>query len=271
MNLTKKKIWETIDIAKGGYAETGYEYFETIHDVPLMKAKNKEIWYIGTIYDGEKLKTKNLFTDENAARQAFESVKRFQESELASRYRFNGKSVEYLQDWLTEFGSNPYIGDSVYRYYALKELKQAESNVNNNIQGEKIMEDKITAIVKYPQKKPQTIALEKGLKPLQEIIGGIITSADLPDIEGVVGFVHDEGLLIGLEPNIYRPEYEDALVGPLVFVGEGDGGNDVSLTPEQTKQVMNYLEQNSVRDFGEFLYHIETRFAYYKPKKQMEM
>lgn len=133
------------------------------------------------------------------------------------------------------------------------------------------MKDKITAVVKYPQEKPQTIALEKGLKPLQEIIGGIITSADLPDIEGVVGFAHDEGLLIGLEPNIYRPEYEDALVGPLVFVGAGDDGNDVSLTPEQAKQVMNYLEQNSVRDFGEFLYHIETRFAYYKPKKQMEM
>lgn len=133
------------------------------------------------------------------------------------------------------------------------------------------MKDKITAVVKYPQEKPQTIALEKGLKPLQEIIGGIITSADLPDIEGVVGFAHDEGLLIGLEPNIYRPEYEDALVGPLVFVGAGDDGNDVSLTPEQAKQVMNYLEQNSVRDFGEFLYHIETGFANYKPKKQIEM
>lgn len=131
--------------------------------------------------------------------------------------------------------------------------------------------DKITAVVKYPYEKPQTIALEKGIKPLQEIVGGLITSAYLPDIEGVVGFAHDEGLLIGLDPNIYRPEYKDALVGPLVFVGMGDEGESISLTPEQVKEVTDYLEQNSVRDFGEFFYHIETGFAHYKPKKQAEM
>lgn len=131
--------------------------------------------------------------------------------------------------------------------------------------------DKITAVVKYPYEKPQTIALEKGLKPLQEIVGGIITGADLPNIEGVYGFANDEGLFIGLEPNIYRPEYEDALVGPLVFTGANGKGENISLTPEQAKQVMNYLEQNSVRDFGEFFYHIETRFAHYKPKEQIAM
>lgn len=133
------------------------------------------------------------------------------------------------------------------------------------------MDDKITAVVKYPYEKSQTIALEKGLKPLQEIVGGLITSAYLPDIEGVVGFANDEGLLIGLEPTIYRPEYKDALVGPLVFVGMGDDGDSVSLTREQVKEVTDYLERNSVRDFGELLYHVETNFSQYKPKKQSVM
>ncbi len=133
------------------------------------------------------------------------------------------------------------------------------------------MEDKLIAVVKYPYEKPKTVALEKGLKPLQEIVGGMIDAADLPGIEGVYGFANDEGLLIGLEPNIYRPEYEDALVGPLVFVGTGEDGDDVSLTSEQAKRVTDYLNQNSVRDFGEFLFHVETNFAHYKPKKQAEM
>lgn len=133
------------------------------------------------------------------------------------------------------------------------------------------MEDKLIAVVKYPYEKPQIVALEKGLKPLQEIIGGMITGADLPGIEGVYGFAHDEGLLIGLEPNIYRPEYGDALVGPLVFTGANIKGNNISLTPEQAKKVTAYIDANSVNDFGEFIYHVETGFAYYKPKKQIAM
>lgn len=133
------------------------------------------------------------------------------------------------------------------------------------------MNNKITAIIKYPYKKPQTIELEKGLKALQDIVGGMITAADLPNFEDVYGFANDEGLFIGLDPNIYRPEYKDALVGPLVFVGANNEGDSISLTPEQIKKVTDYLEANSATDFGEFFYHVKTNFAHYKPKKQAEM
>lgn len=133
------------------------------------------------------------------------------------------------------------------------------------------MEDKILAVVKYPYEQAKVIAIEKGLKPLQEIVGGMITGADLPGIEGVYGYANDEGLLIGLEPNIYRPEYQDALVGPIVFTGADDEGNNISLTPRQVKEVKKYLNANSVSDFGEFLFHVETNFSHYKMKKHAEM
>ena len=133
------------------------------------------------------------------------------------------------------------------------------------------MDDKITAVVKYPGEQPKTIALETGLKPLQNIVGGMITGADLPGIEGVFGYANDEGLLIGMEPNIYRPEWKDALVGPLVFVGADDEGEDISLTREQVSEITDYLNENSVNDFGEFLFHVETNFQHYKPKKQAVM
>lgn len=133
------------------------------------------------------------------------------------------------------------------------------------------MDNKIIAVVKYPYQKPETITLDKGLKPLQEIVGGALTGADLPGIDDVFGYCNDEGLLIGLEPNIYRPQYKDALVGPIVFVGAGDEGDDKSLTPSQIKKVTEYLNTNSVADFGEFVLNIQSNFTNYKHKKQAEM
>lgn len=130
------------------------------------------------------------------------------------------------------------------------------------------MENKITAVVKYPHKKPKTVEIDNTLEALQDIVGGLITSADLPDIFDVWGFCNDEGLLIGLEPNIFRPEYGDGIVGPIVFVGGGDDGESISLTSEQIKKVSTYLEENSVKDFQEFCHHINTGFENYKPKKQ---
>lgn len=130
------------------------------------------------------------------------------------------------------------------------------------------MDKKITAVVKYPYQKPETVEIDNTLEALQNIVGGLITSADLPNIYDVFGFCNDEGLLMGLEPNLYRPEYGDAIVGPAVFVGEGEDGESISLTPEQIKQVTTYLEENSVKDFGEFLFNINTGFEHYKPKRQ---
>lgn len=133
------------------------------------------------------------------------------------------------------------------------------------------MGKRITAVVKRPYEKPETVEIENTLEALQDIVGGLITSADLPNIYDVWGFCNDEGLLMGLEPNIFRPEYGDGIVGPIVFVGGGDDGESISLTPEQIKRVTQYLEENSVRDYTEFYYHINNGFENYKPKKAMIM
>lgn len=106
---------------------------------------------------------------------------------------------------------------------------------------------------------------------MQKIVGGSIEGADLPNIEDVFGYCNDEGLLVGLEPNIYRPEWKDAIVGPIVFTGAGDEGDSISLTQNQVKKVTEYLNTNSVADFSEFLFNVETDFKHYKPKKQAEM
>ena len=66
-------------------------------------------------------------------------------------------------------------------------------------------ENKIVAVVKYPYQKSEVIAIDKGLSPIQKIVGGNIDSVYLPNIEDVHGFCNDEGLLIGLERRHRRP------------------------------------------------------------------
>lgn len=133
------------------------------------------------------------------------------------------------------------------------------------------MKNKITAIVKNPYRQAEVVEIDNNLEELQKIVGGYIEAVYLPNVRNVIGFVNDEGLLIGLEPNIYRPEYKDAFVGPIVFVGNGKNGDSVSLTDERIKKITNYLKANSVKNFTEFLINIETDFAHYKQNMQTEM
>lgn len=162
---------------------------------------------------------------------------------------------------LADQGKSPYARNS----------SQNVAQLNQGKETEKMEDQKIIAVVKAPYEKPKTMEIGKGLEALQNLVGGDISGADLPNMDDVLGFCNDEGLLIGLKPNFYRPEYGDGIVGTAVFVGNGENGESVSLTPEQVKRVTTYLEENSVESYNEFLYHIETDFRNYKPKKQAVM
>lgn len=81
----------------------------------------------------------------------------------------------------------------------------------------------------------------------------------------------EEGLLIGMEPNFYRPEWKDAIVGPAVFFSSGADGSSESLSREQVKTITDYLNANSVKNYGEFYANVKTDFAFYKPKTVPEM
>ena len=130
------------------------------------------------------------------------------------------------------------------------------------------MDEKIIAVIKKPYQKPETVTIDTGLEALQEIVGGNIDIVYLPNTDDIHGYCNDEGLFIGLEPNFYRPDFGDAIVGPAVFMADDGKGGSVSLSPEQVKRITTYLEENSVKDFGEFLFNINTGFEHYKPKKQ---
>ena len=141
----------------------------------------------------------------------------------------------------------------------------------NEIYEQAERENKIVAVVKYPYQKPEAVAIDKGLAPIQKTVGGHIDAVYLPGIDDVHGFCNEEGLFIGMEPNFYRPEYKDAIVGPAVFFSSGYDGCSESRSREQVKKITNFLTANSVKDYGEFYRNVKTDFAYYKPKTVPEM
>mgnify|MGYP000769715877 CR=1 FL=1 len=124
LNFNIKKGWDIVDVAKGGYAETAYEYFDYVADVPLLKSKAADVWYIGNLQKDETPLMSRIIFDEETAKNEFKNVKRFIESELASRHRFEYMSESELRDWIREFGRNDYVGVSLYRDTVLNALKK---------------------------------------------------------------------------------------------------------------------------------------------------
>jgi hypothetical protein len=115
-------------------------------------------------------------------------------------------------------------------------------------------------VVKHPGQPAETIESETiGLKTLQHHVGGLITGAYVPELaeKGIDVFANDEGLLMGLQPNIgwMIESHPMILVGGLVFTSSDEEGETIGLTEEQIKAVEEFTERTS-RSLGSVLFRI---------------
>lgn len=119
-------------------------------------------------------------------------------------------------------------------------------------------ENKIRVVIRQPFSVMKVADIEKGHSSLQRLVGGLIDCFEMPgrtDIDFVFG---DESKIgDAVIPNIYVPEYNDILCGPLVAVGNDFNGNHVGLTDEQIEAVENYIEKTKVADPIELIIAIE--------------
>ena len=77
----------------------------------------------------------------------------------------------------------------------------------------------VRALVLEPEGSVFTIALSD-YADLRDAVGGLIDSVSHTEYPDLVGYIHDEGLLIGLEPNALASLiFGRPLVGPCVIVG----------------------------------------------------
>lgn len=112
---------------------------------------------------------------------------------------------------------------------------------------------KITVIVKQPFSKPYVTEIENSLKSFQNIVGGYIECIEIPDAEGIDIILNEEGKIYGLAPNVYLPEYDDCIMGPIIVVAfDSSSGEHIGLNDKQISEVMHYLNDNHVKDFEQF-------------------
>ena len=134
-NFKWQKGWEKIDETESGYTETGYDFFDYVWPIPLMKYKGGDIWYIGEIENGQYPNRSCLFYNEQSARQEFESVKAFRINELEMSFcKLERMSTEELSEWLYKFGKNPYIGKNMYYNDALCFLPETQPQSDEDME-----------------------------------------------------------------------------------------------------------------------------------------
>lgn len=100
---------------------------------------------------------------------------------------------------------------------------------------------KIKVIVKQPYMKPEILELEDTLENWQKQVGGYIQFLPSPFNDNVQIICNEEGKIKRLQGNFMVPEFNDYIVGTAVFCSFNKQGDLQSLTEEQIKQSMNYV------------------------------
>lgn len=100
--------------------------------------------------------------------------------------------------------------------------------------------------------------VEDKLETWQKIVDGYIEIIRLPVDEDICIILNEEGKLLGLEPNILLPEYQDMLMGNIVFAADNGKGGFKDLSDKQIATVLNYIDDNwfTIEKFEEFIKQI---------------
>ena len=100
---------------------------------------------------------------------------------------------------------------------------------------------KIKVIVKQPYMQPEILELEDTLENWQKQVGGYIQFLPSPFNDNVQIICNEEGKIKRLQGNFMVPEFNDYIVGTAVFCSFNKQGDLQSLTEEQIKQSINYV------------------------------
>ena len=108
-----------------------------------------------------------------------------------------------------------------------------------------MIENKLRCLLVEPYKLPEVIEINNTLEAKQNIVGGYIECAYLPNDEEVVIICNEEGKINGLQLN--RDIGHDIIAGPFLIVGDDyDNGDFKSLTEEQIMKYKMRFGKNSI-------------------------
>ena len=108
-----------------------------------------------------------------------------------------------------------------------------------------MIEDKIKCLLVEPYELPKEIIIDNTLEAKQEIVGGYIECAYLPNDDSVVIICNEEGKINGMKLN--RDIGHDIIAGPFLIVGDDyESGEFKSLTEEQILKYKMRFDKNSI-------------------------
>ncbi len=114
------------------------------------------------------------------------------------------------------------------------------------------MKDPIKVLVRRVGQEPTVEVIENDLRSKQKLVGGYIEMPYNPDFsEGLQIVCNEEGKFAEEpKPNVYWGDY-DVIFGDIFFVGIGDEGEDISLTPDQISEAKEWIEMNDASGIGD--------------------
>jgi hypothetical protein len=133
------------------------------------------------------------------------------------------------------------------------------------------MKDKIFAIVKKPGGDCEIRLVESDPKVFGGVVEGKRELIPFPAMPGVCVIFDGEAAQNKKKPNCFLPEYNDLLVGTVVFAGLNLETGFVSLTAAQADRIEAYTQANDARGFSgnaeariaaEYLPHNEENYVY---------
>ena len=107
------------------------------------------------------------------------------------------------------------------------------------------MNNKIKCLLVKPYELPEVVEIDNTLEAKQELVGGYIECAYLPNDDSVVLICNEEGKINGMKLN--RDIGHDIIAGPFLIVGDDyETGDFKSLTDNQILKYKMRFDKNSI-------------------------
>lgn len=110
----------------------------------------------------------------------------------------------------------------------------------------------VIVVKKEPGEVAQKGTINNDYKELQNYVEGIFQCVALPGSDTINIICNDEGKLMGLEANIFLPDYQDLVVGNIIFAAYDDNGEMRDLTNDEIEQISKYCELNSAHEIDPY-------------------
>ena len=104
------------------------------------------------------------------------------------------------------------------------------------------MMKKLNIVVKRPSEPAEVIEIDNSLRELQRLVEGDIEWVHTSIFQHPLGiYCNEEGYRLKLKANVWIPDLDVVVLGPIIVVQADAWGNEISLTDMQARRAIEIL------------------------------